>query len=636
MNFLVDTAILTGSVLLLLGVLSNKVSARLGMPALATFLGLGMLAGSEGIGGIEFEDYSLANAVGTVVLAIILFSGGLGTPISAVRETWQRAGLLASVGVLLTAMIAGGAASWILGIPIGQGMLLGSIVGSTDASAVFSVLRAGGVHIRRKLADTLEVESGSNDPMAIFMTVGMVQILAGKVTSIVDLSWLLVNQIAVGLAVGLAVGFGAVWMLKNVRLEVAGLYPIMTIAFGLISYGLAADFGGSGFLATYLTGIVIGNHRTPFLRGIQAFHDATAGLGPIQMFILLGMLSFPSRLVEVWIAGLSIAAVLMFVARPVAVFLCLLGSRFDFREKLLLSWVGLKGAVPITLAIFPLMANIEGAATIFNVVFFVVLISAVLQGSTLKSVATALGLDVTPRPEPPVTLEISSLYDVDADIVDYYIEPETLAAGKAVRDLALPHDVVIALIVRNRESRLPKGSSRIEAGDHVIVVVRQEVRQAVDRIFSRSRRKERSGSSGVEIEFPLRTRVRVGDVEEAYDVRLDDDADLTLEEWLKRRASGERFRLGEAIDGERVRFRVRELSSDGELTTVSMRLIPKPPTSNDAGESADRRTESEASSEGSPTESRSASDALQETPSATRAPESSSADDDEIKPKPSS
>ncbi|HAN96724.1 MAG TPA: potassium/proton antiporter [Planctomycetaceae bacterium] len=576
MNFLVDTAILTGSVLLLLGVLSNKISARLGMPALATFLGLGMLAGSEGIGGIEFEDYSLANAVGTVVLAIILFAGGLGTPISAVRDTWRRAGLLASVGVLLTAVITGGAASWILGLPIGQGMLLGSIVGSTDASAVFSVLRAGGVHIRRSLADTLEVESGSNDPMAIFMTVGMVQILSGKVTSIVDLSMLLVNQVVLGIAVGLAVGFGAVWTLKNIRLEVAGLYPIMAIAFGLISYGLAADFGGSGFLATYLTGIVIGNHQTPFLRGIQAFHDATAWLGQILMFILLGLLSFPSRLAEVWVEGLSIAAVLMFVARPISVFLCLIGSRFDFREQLLLSWVGLKGAVPITLAIFPLMANIEGASTIFNVVFFVVLISAVLQGSTLKPVAKGLGLDVAPRREPPVTLEISSLYDVDADIVDYYIEPETMAAGKAIRDLALPSDVVIALIVRNHESRLPKGSFRIEAGDHVIVVVHRDVRRAVDRIFSRSQRAVSGETPQAEVEFPLRTRVRVGDVEEAYDLRLGGESDLTLEEWLKRHSDKERFELGQAIDADQVRFRVRELSSDGELTTVSMRLKPKP------------------------------------------------------------
>jgi potassium/hydrogen antiporter len=485
--FWIDTTILVGSILLLLGVVLSKFSAQFGMPVLVTFLGLGMLAGSDGIGGIEFEDYSLAYATGTIVLAFILFSGGLGTPISAVRDTWRPAGLLATVGVFLTAVFTGLAASWILDIPLAHGMLLGSIVGSTDASAVFSIFRTGGIFIRRTLADTLEVESGSNDPMAIFMTIGMLQYLTGKVTSGLSLLTLLCNQMLVGLLIGVLTGYAAVWSIRKIRLEVAGLYPILATAFGLLSYGLAADLGGSGFLSVYLTGMVIGNNRVPFQRGIEAFHDATAWLGQMVMFILLGLLSFPSRLGPVVLPGLEIAAVLIVVSRPLAVSICLMRSRFLTREKIFLSLIGLKGAVPITLAIFPLMANIEGAHTIFDVVFFVVLVSAVLQGTSLKWIAQLLKLNVPPKRVPPIILEISSLEDVYADIVDYYIDVDTCAAGKAIRELALPDEVVVALVVRQNQIRLPKGSFKIEPGDHVVVVLHRDVRSSVDQIFSRTR-----------------------------------------------------------------------------------------------------------------------------------------------------
>lgn len=571
--FLIDTAILVASVLLLLGVLSSKFSSKFGMPALVTFLVLGMLAGSEGIGGIDFEDYGLAYAAGTVVLAIILFSGGLATPVASIRTAWKPAGLLATLGVFITAVSTGLAAAAIFGISWQQGLLLGSIVGSTDASAVFSILRAGGIHIRRSLADTLEVESGSNDPMAIFMTVGMLQILSGELTSWPNLLVLLTRQMVIGLLIGIAFGYIAVWSLRKVHLQVAGLYPILAATFGLMSFGVAADLGGSGFLATYLTGVVIGNQHTPFSRGILAFHDALAWLGQIIMFILLGLLSFPSRLFEVFWAGLAVALVLAFVARPLAVFLCLVRSRFTLREKVLLSWVGLKGAVPITLAIFPLMANLEGAPRIFDIVFFVVLVSAVLQGSTLKWFAQKLKLDIKPKQEAPITLEISSLYEVDADIVDYFIDPDTIAAGKSIRQLALPYDVVIALIVRNHKSKLPKGSFVIEAGDHVIVVVHRDVRQAVDRIFARSTSQTMRDPIPSGLEFPLSGTVRVGDLENSYTISIGGSPALTLSDWILKQLGEEQPTVGEVVKADGIRFSIRDVDAAGNISLVGMAFL---------------------------------------------------------------
>ncbi|AMV34822.1 K(+)/H(+) antiporter NhaP [Pirellula sp. SH-Sr6A] len=568
----IDSAILVGSFLLLLGVLSSKFSSRFGMPALVTFLGLGMLAGSDGIGGIAFDDYGLAYSIGTVVLAIILYSGGLSTPLESVRSCWKPAGILATLGVVITAVVTGLAASWLMGLSLSHGLLLGSIVGSTDASAVFSILRAGGIHLRRRLADTLEVESGSNDPMAIFMTICMLQYLTGGLNSWQSLVFLLLRQILVGLVVGISAGYLAVWALRTVHLQVAGLYPIFAVAFGLMSYGGAATLGGSGFLAIYLTGIIVGNYRTPFSRGTLAFHDGLAWLGQIVMFILLGLLCFPSQFVDVIGAGVAISVVLALVSRPLAVFLCLIWSQYNLREKLLLSWVGLKGAVPITLAIFPLMAGVEGASKIFDVVFFVVLVSAVVQGSSLSWVANKLKLDIKPKEEPPITLEISSVYEVDADIVDYFIEPDTLAAGKLIRDLALPYEVVIALIVREGKSKLPKGSSRIAAGDHIIVVVHRNVRQAVDHVFARSRSQAKLESWPEQVEFPIRGIVKLADLEESYGLKLESDPQSTLSQWLRQQVPEREISDGTIIECGSVTFTVRSMDGKGNATLIGMRF----------------------------------------------------------------
>lgn len=572
--FFVDTLILVAGVLLLLGIASSKFSARFGVPVLVMFLGLGMLAGSEGIGGIHFENYSLAHGVGTVALALILFDGGLRTPYRSIRSAWKPAGALATVGVFITALITGVAATWILKLSLLQGLLLGSIVGSTDAAAVFAVLRSGGIHLRRRIADTLEVESGSNDPMAIFLTVGLIQVLTGVIPLGAGLLLLFLNQMGVGLVVGVVIGKCAVWVIDHIRLDAAGLYPVLATAFALLSFGLAAQLQGSGFLAVYLTGIVIGNSRIVFHRGVLLFHDAAAWLGQILMFTVLGLVSFPSRLIEVAGPGLLIAAVLVLIARPAAVFVSVIGFRFSPREQMFLSWGGLKGAVPITLATFPLLHGMPNAPLMFDVVFFVVLISALIQGWSLPALARRLHLESPRRAESPVTLEISSLQHVEGDIVDYFVDHDTKASGRLVRELALPEEVVVALIVRDRQIMLPKGSTRIERGDHVIVVLRPAVRPLVDRVFARQETIDEDLPRA--LEFPLKGSILARDLEQYYGVHLGTDADATIDEAMRRQLGNEKVRLGASVQCERIVLHVRALTSQGTIETVGMVILPEP------------------------------------------------------------
>ncbi|MDA8745128.1 potassium/proton antiporter [Rubripirellula amarantea] len=570
----IENLILITGILLLLGIASNKFSARLGVPVLFIFLIVGMLAGSEGIGGIEFENYSLAYGIGTVALCLILFDGGIRTPYKSIRSAWKPAGVLATVGVFITALITGLAASWILGISAWQGLLLGSIVGSTDASVVFAVLRGGGVQIRPKLASTLEVESGSNDPMAIFLTIGLIQVLSGEVAFGFGLVTLFLNQIVVGSLVGVAVGWAGAWVLSHTRLEAAGLYPVMATALGLFSFGLAAKFGGSGFLAVYLTGIVVGNSRPVFHRGILLFHDALAWICQILMFTALGILSFPSRLLEVAVPALLISVVLIFVARPIAVFLCAAPFKLAIRELTFLSWVGLKGAVPITLATFPMIAGLPSASVIFDTVFFVVLVSALVQGWTLPWVARYLKLEVPRRLPPPVTLEISSLTNVDGDIVDYFVDESCQATGSMIQNLALPEGVVIALIVRDEQIIPPQGRSMLLSGDHVIVVLRPRVRALVDRIFSH--REQPPKPLPEELEFPLRGSIKVAAIEQFYGLSLDFEDDSTLDQMIRKHLKGKDVKLGATVQYEQIALRIRELSPTGTIEYVGMTILPEP------------------------------------------------------------
>ena len=436
--FLIDKLLLIGSILMLLSIISSKFSTRLGMPVLVIFLALGMLAGSDGIGGIAFENYQIAHAIGTVALAIILFDGGMRSPLSSLKIAWQPSAVLATLGVLLTSAGTGVAAAYLLDLPLLEGFLLGSIVGSTDAAAVFSLLRSAGIRLRQRLSATLEIESGANDPMAIFLTVGILQVLTGQIPFGPSLLTLLLTQMGIGLAVGLGVGRLAVILNHRINLAAAGLYPLLAVACGLLAFGVSALLQGSGHLAIYVAGVVLGNSKQVFQRGTLLFHDGLAWGSQITMFVVLGLLSTPSQIIKVAGPSILLAGALIFIVRPLAVVPLLLPFRFNWREITLISWVGLKGAVPIILATYPLLYGLASGPLLFNVVFFVVLLSAILQGSTLPLAARWLKLEIPPVPEPPLSLEISSLRDVDAEIVDYPVHQGSRAANRLVRDLALP------------------------------------------------------------------------------------------------------------------------------------------------------------------------------------------------------
>jgi len=483
--FLVDQLVLLAGVLVLIGILSSKLSARVGLPVLVLFLAIGMLAGEDGPGGIEFDNFIAAHAIGTLALGVILFDGGLQTRLPAIRAAWKPASLLATVGVLVTAVITGLAASWILDVSLTVGLLLGSIVASTDAAAVFSVLRSQGLDLRPRLAATLEVESGSNDPMAIFLTIGFLQILTGQMEPGIGLVRLFVLQMGVGAVAGLGVGWLAVAVINRINLAAMGLYPVLAGAFGLLAFGIAAALQGSGFLAIYLAGMVLGNSRFVFQRGTFHFMDGLAWVGQITMFVVLGLLSTPSEVVPVAGRSLLIAAVLILVARPVAVVPLLLPFRFDWREHLLVSWVGLKGAVPIILATFPMIFGLPEGRLLFDVVFFVVLVSATLQGWTLAPLAARLGLQEHQQAPPQVSLELLALHDVNAEIVDYPVSGRSALVSSTIRDLHLPEGALVALISRGRQLVAPRGSTRLEAGDHLFVIVPGATRAEVDRALGR-------------------------------------------------------------------------------------------------------------------------------------------------------
>lgn len=479
-----DVVLTIGPWLLLVGVLLTKLSRRLNVPALIFFVIVGMLAGSEGLGGIAFENYRLTQDVGLVALALILFAGGLETSPRAFSLGIRPAASLATLGVLVTALVLGAFAAWWLGWSLLEGLLLGSIVGSTDAAAVFLVLRSQSTKLARPLESTLEVESGVNDPMAVFMTIALTEaLMTAQGLSAGDIVLRLGYQAGSGTAIGIGIGLAGAWAINRVRLESSGLYPVMTMALGLGTYSFADAVGSSGFVAVYLAGLTLGQRLTVSQRLVLDFHDGLAWLMQIVMFVALGLLSFPSRLLAVADDGLMLSAVLMVVARPVAVLVSLPFSRFNLRERLLLSWVGLRGAVPIILATFPVLAGLPNGLLFFDLIFFVVVTSVLLQGTTISWAARLLGLHSQRRPEPRHRLHISSIEQTDRRIMDYYLDHQSGAVGRFIKDLPFPQETFVAMIVRGGHVIAPKGQTRLETGDHLFVLCRKRDQAEISRLF---------------------------------------------------------------------------------------------------------------------------------------------------------
>ncbi len=467
-----DTSVILviATALVLLGVVASKLSARLGVPALLLFLAIGMLAGSDGLGGIAFDDPDLAQAVGVVALAYILFAGGLDTSWPDIRPVLAMGVSLATVGVIATAVVVGVVASVVMDLPLTTGLLLGSIVSSTDAAAVFAVLRSRAVSLRGDLRPLLELESGSNDPMAVFLTIGFLELVVNPGTAGVALVPLFVAQMAIGGAIGLVTGRATAWVLNRLRLEFEGLYPVVTFALVPLTFAITTLAGGSGFLAVYLAGIVLARHDFVHRRSLMRFHNAIAWLSQIGMFLVLGLLVFPSDLLDIAGPGLLVAAALILVARPIGVFLALAPSRLGWRARTMVAWVGLRGAAPIILATFPLMEGAASTDLIFDTVFFIVLTSVLIQGTTIPFMARRLGVAEPLAATTVWPVEPGQLTGQGAGLHELEVPEGSPVAGRALVHLGAPPGTIVVLIGRSGEFIVPQGTTELRGGDQLLVL----------------------------------------------------------------------------------------------------------------------------------------------------------------------
>ena len=445
-----------------------------------------MLVGSDGLGLIHFNDFEFAEAVGVVALALILFEGGLAAGWGEIRPVLRPAAGLAIVGTLITAVVTGFAASWLFDFTTVEGLLLGSIVASTDGAAVFSLLRGAG--LKRRLERTLEGEAGLNDPIAVLLVLGFIEWVLHPGYGIQDMLLLFAQQLGIGLVAGLAVGLAGRDAFRRVRLSSPGLYPVATLAIAALAFGSAAALHGSGFLAVYLAGLALGTGELPAKRTVTAFHEGLAWVAQLGMFLTLGLLVFPSQLGEVGWKGTLLALIVVFLARPLATIFSTIGSGFDLREKGLLGWAGLRGAVPVVLATFPVIDDVPRSDEFFNIVFFAVLLSTVLQGTTIEPVARWLGVTSDEPQRMQSVVEVGAVRELGGDVVEHVIRPGDAAAGARLRDLGLPRDALVSLIVRGEEALLPRGSTRLEAGDRLLVLVRREVVRELPAILERWRK----------------------------------------------------------------------------------------------------------------------------------------------------
>ena len=472
--------ILIGGALLAAGIAGALMAERMRIPGLLLFLALGMLAGSEGIGGIEFDDAELARTLGTIALVLILFEGGLTAGWSEVRPVLGTAVSLATVGTLVTALLAGIAAHWIFDLTVLEGMLVGAAIAATDSAAIFAVLRRS--TLEKRLARSLEGESGMNDPVALLLVIGFIEWIQEPGFGLLDMAGLLVLKLAIGAAIGLLVGRVAVAALDRVRLPTDGIYPVATIAIAGIAFGLAEVAYGSGFLAVYLTGLALGSGNIPARRTIVAFHEGVGWVAQIGLFVLLGLLVFPGELGDVALEGLALSAILIVVARPLAAFAATALSSLGIRERAMLGWAGLRGATPIWLATFPVVAGVGSGDTLFSIVFFVVVTSTLIQGASFEPLATRLGLTTDQPALPRRMLESGRIRRMGGDVVSHRLRPGAAAAGHLVRELGLPRDALVNVIVRDGRAIPPRGSTQVLEGDELHILVRGEIREDVERL----------------------------------------------------------------------------------------------------------------------------------------------------------
>ncbi|EJW13256.1 Na+/H+ antiporter [Rhodovulum sp. PH10] len=567
----VSLSILLGSLLILAGILSSLAALRFGAPLLLVFLAVGMAAGEAGPGGVPFDDVELAYTVGSVALALILFDGGLRTRYATFRSVLAPSVVLATVGVMLTAALTAPVGVHVLGLGWVEALLVGAVVASTDAAAVFFLLHGRGLRLRPRVAATIEIESGTNDPFAIFLTLLLVEILAGSQHSWPEIAAGLAGQALGGTLIGVVAGRGTAHALNRLALP-QGLHAPFVTTVALVVFGFSQVVGASGFLAVYLAGLILGNRPIRAHTAIVTFLDAATWLAQIVMFLLLGLLAWPTRMIWTLVPALAVAGVLMFVARPIAVFLCLAPFRFTWRERAFISWVGLRGAVGIFLASIPLLVGLPNAQLYFNVAFVVVLVSLLVQGWTLAPAAKLLRIGVGRAETPPRRVDLDLPGQLEQELVGYHVG----ANNPYLRRKLVPSWAKLALVVREERVLAPEEAGPIRPGDYVYLLVPPEKAFALDRFFV-DMPPVRAPDSGLLGDFFVGAEITLGSLSEIYGLGIaPDERDKTLATWFAERLGrppepGDTLPLGTiALVAHRV--------VDERLASVGLRLVePEPP-----------------------------------------------------------
>ncbi|AFM11955.1 potassium/proton antiporter [Turneriella parva] len=484
-GYSLEAILFAAALLVTISVIASRISSRFGIPLLLVFLGIGMLAGSDGVGGIVFDNYRMAFAVGSACLALIVFDGGMSTSWSSVRPVLRRGISLSVLGTLFTGAATATFANLVLRMHWSDSILLGAIVSSTDAAAVFSLLRARSVSLQGTVKQTLEFEAASNDPIAIFLTVGVLLFISNPAAGVVEFSKLLVMQAGIGLAFGYLGGLGLRWVINNAGIEYEGLYGVLALGLVVGLFALTGLLGGSGFLAIYVAGIVLGNNEMLHKASISRFLDGIAWIAQIIVFLMLGLLSFPTRVFPVWKEGLLLAVFMMFIARPLAVFLAVPGRNILWRERVFISWVGLRGAAPVILATYPWSIHFPRAEYIFDLVFFVVISSVIAQGISIPWLAKTLQITV-PLVKPRSIDFAAGILPAGFLNIEIHVSEDAAAAGQKVVDLELPAGVILTSVERGDRFLIPRGDTLIETGDRIFGLARQTNLDTLRDIFGKT------------------------------------------------------------------------------------------------------------------------------------------------------